>query len=253
MDNNIIIQFDNDRNKITQGESWTFTDSLNLAEVLNWQHYEVLRRIRSILKDYNLENEEHELKSESSIATENAEFIKRHTDFTYSIAYYKNSQNKLQPYYKMSKDLLVLVIFSFRKLENAQELQKAYIAEFNRMQKELEWWRARYLGIDVRNSLTDAVKEYIQNADWKDYMLFTDLVYKTLYGKTAKEIREDNGLKSKTNIRPLLIDSCLESVKKLEQEVMMFLSYGMDYHTIKGMLKNKHKGKQVSAELKQAS
>ena len=76
------------------------------------------------------------------------EFIYKHTDFSYSVSYYEDKKGELRPYYKLSKDLLVLVIFSFRRLEKAQEIQKAYIAQFNAMEKELHWWRARYLGID---------------------------------------------------------------------------------------------------------
>lgn len=247
---NVVIKFNEQREVILSGESWTYTDSLNLAEVLDWEHKEVLKRIRQILQDYNLEKEERELNYQSSELTEATEFINKHTDFTYSLCHYRNSQNKLQPYYKMSKDLLVLVVFSFRKLENAQELQKLYIAQFNKMEKELQWWRARYLGIDVRNSLTDAVKDYVQNADYRDYIAFTDLVYLTLYGKRAIQIRSMFDLKPKTNIRPLLTDSCLESVKKLEQEIMQFLSYGMNFEIIEKMVNKKYNGSKSKVELK---
>lgn len=118
----IVITYDKDRKSIIKGHSWTYTDSLNLAEVLDQRHDKVLERIRKIIMDYGIEDST--LKRESS---EKDKFIHKNTDFTYEECFYKNSQNKLQPYYKLSKDLLVLVIFSFRKLEKAQELQKAYI------------------------------------------------------------------------------------------------------------------------------
>lgn len=209
-----------------------------------------MRRIRETLVIYGLTSEDGELSSPSSKTVANAEFINKHTDFTYALCYYENLQKKMQPYYKMSKDLLILVLFSFRRLDNAQELQKAYIAQFNKMEKELQWWRARYLGIDVRNSLTDAVKDYVQNADYRDYIAFTNLVYLTLFGKEAHQIRTDFRLKPKTNIRPMLTDSCLESVKKLEQEIMQFLSYDMNFDTVEKMLKKKYKDKQTEIELK---
>lgn len=240
---NVVIKFNEQKDMILSGESWTYTDSLSLAKALDNRHDRTLERIREILKTYKLENDDSHFNCESSELKESTEFINKHTDFTYSLCYYKNSQNKLQPYYKMSKDLLILVLFSFRKLENAQELQKSYIAQFNKMEKELQWWRARYLGIDVRNSLTDAVKDFVQNADYRDYIAFTDLAYLTLFGKRACKIRTEFGLKPKTNIRPLLTDKCLDSVKKLEQEIMQFLSYDMNFDTIERMLNKKYKDK----------
>lgn len=249
MEENIIVSFNEDRDVILSGGSWTYTDSLSLAKVLDTRHDRVLERIRDVLNAYKLNDDSH-LNGESYQPTETTEFIKKYTDFTYSLCYYKNTQNKMQPYYKMSKDLTILVLFSFRKLDNAQELQKAYIAQFNKMEKELQWWRARYLGIDVRNNLTDAVKDYVQNADYRDYIAFTNLVYVTLFGKDAQQIRTEFGLKPKSNIRPMLTDSCLESVKKLEQDVMQFLSYDMNFNTIERMLQKKYLGKQTDVELK---
>ncbi|MED3550167.1 Rha family transcriptional regulator [Cytobacillus praedii] len=235
---NIVITYDKDRKSIIKGNSWTYTDSLNLAEVLNTDHKEVLKRIRKTLGDYKIE--ERELKSPSSDADK---FIHNNTDFTYEECFYKNSQNKLQPFYKLSKDLLVLVIFSFRKLERAQVLQKAYIAQFNAMEKELHWWRARYLGIDVRNDLTDAIKEYCENPKWYDYVNFTDLVYQSLYGKKTKQIRNENGLEKKANVRKYLSEDCLNQVKKIESEISVLMSYEFDYSKNKLMMNNKYTDK----------
>lgn len=251
-DNGIIIAFNSEREIVTKGESWTHTDSLNLAEVLNWEHKEVLKRIRQILDDYGIGNIENSTRELNSPVDLSQEFINKHTDFTYSLCYYKDKKGEFRPYYKMSKDLLILVIFSFRRLENAQQLQKLYIAQFNKMEKELQWYRARYLGIDVRNSLTDAIKDFVIGADYRDYIAFTDLVYITLFGERATQIRVMFGLKPKTNIRPMLTNECLESVKKLEQEIMQFLSYGMDYDTINDMVTRKYRGKQLAIELKMA-
>ncbi|MED3792478.1 Rha family transcriptional regulator [Niallia alba] len=235
---NIIVKYNEDRNTILSGESWTYTDSLNLAKVLNTDHYEVLKKIRKVLKDYKIEDSE--LKSESSNVNELTEYINKHTDFTYAESFYKNKQNKLQPFYKLSKDLLVLVIFSFRKLENAHDLQKAYIAKFNEMEKELNWWRARYLGIDVRNDLTDSIKEYLENPDWKTYFNFTDLVYTILFGKKCKRIRKDYKLKDKENVRKLLHEDSLNLVKGLENEISVLLKYGNKYKTIKLQIEKLH-------------
>lgn len=243
------VTFEDGRDIVESGEAWVYTDSLRLAETLDVEHHEVLRRIRKVLKDYELEvnDEDYGLKTESSEGVDNTslqELIFRHTDFTYAISSYKNSQNKDQPYYKLSKDLLVLAIFSFSRLDKAKELQKAYIAEFNRKEKELQWFRARYNGIDVRNSLTDNVRDFLPDAKWYDYMNFTNLVYEAIFGLTAKDIREMYGLDKKQNVRELLSEDCIKDVEALENEMAVFLSYGMNYDQISAMIKKKFEGKE---------
>lgn len=236
--NEIVVTYNKDRRDILRGESWVYADTLNLSDVLGCGHNEVLKKVRQTLKDYNIEDGE--LNSQSSNDPK-TEYINKNTEFVYSIAYYKNSQNKWQPFYKLSKDLLILVVFSFRKLERAQEIQKLYIAKFNEMEKELHWWRARYLGIDVRNEVTDAIKEYIEDPKWYDYKNFTDLIYKSLFGKNTKTIRLEKGLKKNTNIRPHLNNIELEQVKALESEMSILLSYGFNYEKISNMMKVKYK------------
>jgi Rha family phage regulatory protein len=231
----MLITYDNDRNKIVEGGSWVSTDSLNLAEVLNYKHDEILRRIRNILKDYKIEYSE--FKYESSKVQE---FIFNNTDFKFEECFYRNTQNKLQPYYKLSKDLLVLVIFSFRKLQNAQELQKAYIAKFNSMEKELHWWRARYLGIITRNKFTEAIKDCVEGATTKTYVQYTDLVYETLFGKKAWEIRKEYGIKSQTNVRPYMDEESTILVDLFEKEIETFITYGVIIEELKEKVKFKY-------------
>lgn len=246
---NIIVTYNSDREIITKGDSWVYTDSLNLAEVLDYKHKRVLERIRQILEDYDIKDEVSTGQLKCPV-NKTEEFIHKHTDFTYSIAHYEDKKGEMRPYYKLSKDLLVLVIFSFRKLPNAQMLQKAYIAQFNAMEKELNWYRARYLGIDVRNDLTEAIQEYIEVPKFYHYKNFTDLVYKSLYGMSAVQIREINGLEKGENIRKYLYDEDLDKVKKLETEIVTLLSYGFDYKKIKNLLEARFNSEKEELVLK---
>ncbi|WP_231160402.1 Rha family transcriptional regulator [Clostridium botulinum] len=90
--NGLVITFNNERKSVLSGESWVYTDSLNLAEVLQTEHKEVLKRIRKVLKDYKIEDSNN-----------------------YKISYYRNSQNKCQPLYKMSQQFTKIVLCTFRK------------------------------------------------------------------------------------------------------------------------------------------
>jgi len=238
--NGLVVTYDKDRVSIVKGDSWVYTDSLNLADVLGTEHKKVLERIRNVLTDYKIEDGT--LNRPSSESTEIQEFIHKHTDFTYAVNHYKNSQNKLQPYYKLSKDLLILVVFSFRKLEKAQEIQLAYIAKFNAMEKELNWYNARYLGIVTRNYMTDCIKDYYDGTRSREnpYVAFTNLVYMTVFGHDASKLRMIHKLPKGENIRPWLSDEDVKIVDKMEQEVGTLISYGIELKVIRSMIGKKH-------------
>jgi phage regulator Rha-like protein len=96
-----------------------------MAKTIETENKEMNRKIRQVLEDYKLEAGD-----KTPPVTENQEFIFNNTDFTYSICYYKDAKGELRPYYKLSKDLVTLVMFKF-KTEKAKEFQLLYIAKFN--------------------------------------------------------------------------------------------------------------------------
>ena len=244
-DETMLVTYNNDRQAILNEESWVYTDSRNIALTIEQEHKATMRNIRNVLEEYNLKTDG----AYQTPSSEMEEFICKNTDFTYSIDYYTNSQNKLQPYYKLSKDLVTLLMFKF-KGEKAKEFQKLYIAKFNAMEKELQWYRCRYLGIVTRTSLTDAIKDqYEHEYTGKNiYVDFTDLVYETLYGLKAWQIRQMNSDKFENkkgklvgNIRPWLKDDNVKLVDDLEKEICVLIKYSMTYEQIKDMLHKRYK------------
>jgi Rha family phage regulatory protein len=244
-DETMLVTYNHDRQAILNEESWVYTDSLNLAKTIGTENKKVNEKIRQILKEYDLEDG-----TETRPSSEMEEFIHNNTDFTYSICYYTNSQNKLQPYYKLSKDLVIPLMFKF-KGENAIKFQKLYIAKFNVMEKELDWYRCRYLGIVTRTSLTDAIKDQYEH-EWDRrssiYADFTDLEYTTLYGLRASQIRQLNSDKFEKkngklvgNVRPWLKDDDVKLVDDLEKEICVLIKYNMTYEQIRDMLDKKYK------------
>lgn len=243
----MVIDFNHDREAILHGESWVYTDSLNVAKTIGKEHKEVMRKTRKICEDYGLQTDF--LTGEKTPPVdETTEFIGENTEFKYSVCYYKDKKGEYREYYKLSKDLLVLVIFSF-KTEEARTFHKLYIAKFNQMERELQWYKSRYLGIVTRNSITDAIKE-----DYKHeynghniYVDFTDLVYTTLYDMKAWQIRQLNKDKfplnkqgkPSGNIRPYLSDEDIEKVDKLEKEICVLIKYGFQYEQIKELLEKR--------------
>ena len=244
----MVIDFNHDREAVLDGESWVYTDSLNIAKTIKVENTEVNRKIRQILNEYNLDV------GGETPCTENDEYIFKNTDFTYSICYYTDVQNKLRPYYKLSKDLVTLLMFKF-KTDRAREFQKLYIAKFNEMERELQWYKSRYLGIITRNNLTDAIKDDYKHEynGYNIYVDFTDLIYTSLYGLKAWQIRQihsskfplnKNG-KPSGNIRPWLRDEDVEMVDKLEKEICTFIRYNFTYEQIKDLLDKRFEDKNI--------
>ena len=244
-DDTMLVTYNSDRQAILNEESWVYTDSLNVAKTINKEHKEVNKKVRQVLEEYGLNL----TREETPPVTETEEFIYNNTDFTYALAYRKDAKGELRPYYKMSKDFVTLLMFKF-KGEEARTFQKLYIAKFNAMEKELQWYRCRYLGIVTRTSLTDAIKDqYEHEYTGKNiYVDFTDLVYETLYGLKAWQIRQMNSDKFENkkgklvgNIRPWLKDDDVKLVDDLEKEICVLIKYSMTYEQIKDMLHKRYK------------
>lgn len=139
-------------------------------------------------------------------------------------------------------------MFKF-KGEKAKEFQKLYIAKFNQAEKELQWYRSRYLGIVTRTNLTDAIKDCYKHdyTGFNIYVDFTDLVYTTLYGLRASQIRQMNSDKFEYknnrligNVRPWLKDDDIKLVDDLEKEICVLIKYDMTYEQIRSMLQKRY-------------
>lgn len=83
----------------------------------------------------------------------------------------------------------------------------------------------------------------IENANLESYLLsvlgverdniFTDLIYKAVFGKDAKHLREDYGLTKKDNLRDWFSAEELSAVQALEMIVSGLINCGWGYDQIK--------------------
>ncbi|WP_182006334.1 Rha family transcriptional regulator [Priestia aryabhattai] len=92
-----------------------FTDSLNIANQLNYEHKEILRRIRKVAKIMLID------------VNSDSDFIKKDL--------YINTQNKPQPYYKLSKVLTVEVLKTFNRVN--RDKVKELLDNFKLVEPEL--------------------------------------------------------------------------------------------------------------------
>lgn len=100
----------------------------------------------------------------------------------------------------------------------------------------------RAKGIAVRNALTSAIKQSGENERMHNhaYPTYTDLVYRSLFGKSAKQFRDENGLTKKDDLRDLFNTEELQQIQNAEMLVSSLIGYGWGYYEIKDFLMDKN-------------
>jgi Rha family phage regulatory protein len=152
---------------------------------------------------------------------------------------YTSIQNKKQPMYCMTRDGFTLLVMGYTG-EKAMKFKEGYIRQFNAMEKVLLGKiRERDKGIAVRQALTNALKESQENERMHGhaYSTYTDMVYRTLLGKTAKQLREEKGISTKDNLRDFLTEEELKAVQSKEMLVSGLVDCGWGYSQIRDFLK----------------
>lgn len=202
--------------KTVNKEEVTVVTSLDVAETFGKEHARVLRDIREL--DCS------------------EEF--RHGNFAES--YYVNAQNKKQPMYYITRDGFTLLAMGYTG-EKAMQFKEAYIKQFNAMEKALIGKvKEREKGIAVRQALTNAIKESGENERMHGhaYSTYTDLIYKVVLGKSAKQLREELGIGKQDNLRDSLSTEELAKVKSVEMVVSGLVDCGWGYDDIKNFILN---------------
>lgn len=115
--------------------------------------------------------------------------------------------------------------------------------EENSTLEQKKWAIQREVGKIDRKRMTTAIKEYIPESPHKRFMYpnYTNLVYKILFGKNAKTIREERGLtKSSELTRDNFSEEELKLIDECETIITALLSLSFSYDYIKEQLENKY-------------
>lgn len=198
-------------------EDVTVVTSLDVAETFEKRHDHVLRDIKELgcSDEFRLSNF-----GESS---------------------YTNSQNKKQTMYYITRDGFTLLAMGYTG-EKAMRFKEAYIKQFNAMEKALfERIKEREKGIAVRQALTKALQQSSENERMHGhaYSAYTNLIYKSIFGKDAKHLREEYGISKKDELRECFSAEELQQVQKAEMLVGSLVEYGWGYDEIKDFILNK--------------
>ena len=191
--------------------------SLDIAETFGKEHKRVLQDIREL---------------------ECSEDFGRH-NFVQSS--YVNCQNKKQPMYYVTRDGFTLLAMGYTG-KKAMKFKEGYIRQFNAMEKLLIGKiKEREKGIAVRQAFTKAIQQSSENERMHGhaYSKYTDVIYKSIFGKNAKQLREDFGISRKENMRDCFSEEDLVKIQNAEMLVSALVGYGWGYNEIKEFILNK--------------
>lgn len=195
-------------------EEVTVVTSLDVAETFGKDHKNVLRDIREL------------------------ECSEEFNRLNFELTSYKDSMNRSQDMYYMTRDGFTLLAMGYTG-EKAMRFKEAYIRQFNAMEKVLIGkMREREKGIAVRQALTNALQKSQENERMHGhaYSTYTNVIYKAVFGKDAKHLREEYGISKKDNLRDYFSAEELAAVQSVEMVVSGLVDFGWGYEEIKNFI-----------------
>lgn len=107
--------------------------------------------------------------------------------------------------------------------------------------KKESWDSQRIIAKHDRNKMTDKIKEELDNPKWYVYSNYTDMVYKILFNKSAKQFREEKGLTKQSQLtRDYMTENELKLIDDAETIVTGLVALGFKYDYIKFQLQQKY-------------
>ena len=161
---------------------------------------------------------------------------------------YTDSRGKKQPCVLMDKDGFSMLVMGFEDPKSIK-FKEAYIQQFNAMEKALkeiveqrhrtELERAK--GIAVRQALTKAIQQSNKNDRMHGhaYSTYTNVIYKSIFGKGASKLREEYGISKKDNLRDCFSEEELKQIQNAEMLISSLMGYGWGYDEIKDFVMSK--------------
>lgn len=203
--------------KTMNKEEVTVVTSLDVAETFGKRHADVLRDI------------------------ENLECSNDFRERNFALSKYSVENNKRSyPLYYITRDGFTLLAMGYTG-EKAMKFKEGYIKQFNAMEKALIGKiKEREKGIAVRQALTKALQQSNENERMHGhaYSTYTDVIYKVVFGKSAKQLREEYGITKKDMLRDYFSREELERIQSVEMIVSGLVKCGWGYDEIKGFITN---------------
>lgn len=187
------------------------------------------------------ENGKVEHKTVTDLINRYKEDIKEFGEVRFKIAFNPNTSRNYNVY-QLNEQQATLLITYMQNTLPVRKFKKALVKQFYIMQKELNSRKVtREIGKQAREALTNAIQG-LPDSPHKamKYKHYTDLIYKIVFGKNAKQLRAEYGISEKDNLRDRFQSIENERIEKLEQQVGVMIDLGYDYKTIKDALIKKY-------------
>lgn len=142
--------------------------------------------------------------------------------------------------YRLNEPQATFLMTLLKNTPIVVEFKRRLVEQFYAMRTELQRRQiAKLERKPIRESLTDTIKalpETPHKSMW--YKHYTDLVYRTVTGKTAKQLREARGAPPKATASDCMAANEIEAVAHMENRVAVMLEMHMGYQQIKAALNN---------------
>lgn len=214
------------------------TSTLDVAETFGKEHKEVI---------YAIEGRKSVTDRTNGIETKNRGILEDlvksgvpHLEKYFILSEYVGENGKKYKQYLMTRDGFTLLVMGFSG-EKAMRFKVAYINQFNNMEKLLhEKFVERQKGITVRHIVTDMIKQSKENERMHGhaYSLYTDMIYKALFGKSAKQFREEFGVNKTDSLRDYFTSEELRAIQSKEMLVSSLIDCGWGYEQIKNFIQD---------------
>ena len=200
------------------------TNSLIISEKLQDEHWKITRVIKKHLDDFetfgrvNFES----CTLETNGGNQNIEIaILTEEHFLFLITLLRVKSRKEA---KTEKEIKMQ-----ERNERVIKLKKELVEKFMFMKRELQArTNTRHIGIESRKELTEVIKNCVTDeGKFKSfaYSNYTRLIYKKIFGKDTKKIKEELGLTKNDNLRDYLTIEQLKLVQDLESKIASYIEF----------------------------
>lgn len=213
-----------------------FTTSKIIAEYGGQQH----KNIRELIEKHKSDIKEFGVIAFQMLKPENF-----NEDIVYAFETDKprNKGGRPEKIYKLNEQQATFLITLMKNTEKVVKFKKELVKQFYQMKNELIKRRfERSNGIEKRNVLTEALDKLPPSPHKvMKYKHYTDLVYKIVFNKNTKQLRQQYGISNKETPRDYLSTKDIKKVEKVENEIAVLIDFGNQYSNIKAMMLNKYK------------
>lgn len=203
---------------VTERNGIAVVSSRYVADIFEKRHDNVLRDIEEIKN--NLLN-----------------FEESNLDQYFIPGFYKNLQNKRQPEYLLTRNGFTLLAMGYSG-KKAMQFKITYINRFNQME---EFIRNLMEAKADFPEFTDAVMAAHEEPKHYHFSNELDMINRIVTGMSARQYREQNGIKAGKSIRPYLSSAQLYAVKALQRIDIGLLISIPDFQQRKELLEQQYK------------